>query len=199
MYVALYLMENLDKPYVSQELFSEMVSVLSTYPKTQLHGDYARIYVARYQQISHIFCFSRQRDTITVEIYNGSGKNSVVVKVAELRDTIQLRFQIASSTYAGDTNATVPQEFIEGCWYALWNYQWPDVPCQFEMNSEAGTISTLLLEKLQGKPWKEFCQAYESILFLEDVYRACYSDSKADMASRMVCTELVQRSLIAGM
>ena len=57
-YIAYYILINFSKEYVSQDLFSEIVECLKTFPKETYNGYYSKIYIAENLQISNIICFA---------------------------------------------------------------------------------------------------------------------------------------------
>ncbi len=196
-YIAYYILKNLGHEYVSQELFSEIVECLKTYPYESYDGYYSKIYVAEILQISNIICFSKNPKYFQIDIYDNESKKSIILGINNFLDDYQISYDIIYSDYENES-ALFPKDFIEAAWYAMWNFQWDDYPTDFVLNDNTAELYSTISEKLKEKTWVEFCNNYESIIFMEDIYENIYS-KKPDFLERMIITELVQRCLIAGM
>jgi len=195
-YIALYVMENLNEEYVSQDLFSEIVEALSTYPKGSFNNFYRKIYIANNLQVSHIICFSKNMDQIIVDIFDEKEKKSIKIKINNLVDDIQVKFEIEATSYSKKT-IDFPKEFIEAAWYGMWDYQWKNSETKFILNDNLKKNYLFILSNLNKITWNDFCNNYNSILFIESLFESMYY--RPNYLERMVFVELIQRCLIAGM
>ncbi|MBQ3025848.1 MAG: hypothetical protein IJD23_11165 [Spirochaetaceae bacterium] len=194
-YIAHYIFQNLNIDYVSQKLFSSIVECLITYPKESYDGYYSKIYVAEFFSISHIICFSKNKDKILIDIYDEDKKDSIILTLNYVLDNIQVNYDIKSSTY--DNKNKMSKEFMEAAWYSMWNYQRKQYPQNFTLNNNTSKLYSNILNELNKKTWKEFCSSYESIVFLEDIFEKEYFEP--NFLERMVLVELIQRCLVSNM
>jgi len=194
-YIAYSVMANLEKKFVSQELFSEIVECLTTYPKEFYDGYYSKIYIAEILSVSNIISFAKDKNKLTIDIYDNEGKESLIVTINPIDNYHkQVFYKIESSVY---DNELFPKEFIEAAWYAMWNFQWKEAPTNFVLNNNISKIYSVISTELSKKSWNDFCNNYESIVFLEEIFEKLYY--KPNYLERMIFTELIQRCIIAAM
>lgn len=195
-YIAYYILMNLEKEYVSQDLFSEIVQSLMTIPKESNKEYYSKIYIAENMQISNIICFLKNRDKLQIDIFENKGKKSIILNINYINDNIQISYNIAYSDYKNNLKL-FPKDFIEAAWYSMWDFQWKTNKTDFVLSNEVSKLYTIISEELNKKNWSEFCNNFKSIIFMEEVFEKLYY--KPDYLERMIFTELIQRCLIAGM
>lgn len=195
-YIAYYILINFSKEYVSQDLFSEIVECLKTFPKETYNGYYSKIYIAENLQISNIICFFKKNDKFQIDIYDYKNKKSIILSTHNYVENIQKAYKIEYSDY--DNNSIrFPKDFIETAWFALWDFQWKNAETNFALSNKREELYRIISKELNMKSWSEFCNNYKSIIFLEEIFEKLYY--KPDYLERMIFTELIQRCLIAGM
>lgn len=79
----------------------------------------------------------------------------------------------------------------------LWDFQWENAETNFALSNKKEELYRIISKELNMKSWSEFCNNFESIIFLEEIFEKLYY--KPDYLERMIFTELIQRCLIAGM
>lgn len=197
-YIALYIMENIGKKYVSQELFSEIVQALMNCP-TDLYEDYyAKIYVAGNMQISHLLAFAKNdMGQIKIDIYNPKGKDSILLEVESIRSSIQVSYKILETSY-DSLSVRVPNSFVKLVWYALWDFQWGnESTSDFEMSDEELQAYDYIYKTISSLSDEEFRDSYQLIPFIEELFEQYYG--KPSVLERMAMMELARRALMAGM
>lgn len=196
-YLALYIMENMETQYVSQDIFSSIVESLTNYPKSINKNYYSKIYIADNLQVSDIITFRKNSNTtLQIDVYTHNSKNSMVLKINDTKNANQTYLEVVSSTYKNKSH--ISQEFIRGVWYALWNYQWNNNQTKFIFqNKSEENIYFEITDLLTDYKWIDFCNSSDSIDLFRNFYETKYS--KISAQDTLCIVELVQRCLIAGM
>ncbi|MCR5188932.1 MAG: hypothetical protein K6C97_08350 [Treponema sp.] len=197
-YIALYIMENIGKKYVSQELFSEIVQALMNCPQDLYEDYYAKIYVAGNMQISHLLAFAKNdMGQIKIDIYNPKGRDSILLEVESIRSSIQVSYKILESSY-DSLSVRIPRSFVKLVWYALWDFQWDNESASdFEMSDEEVQAYDYIYKSISALSDEEFRDSYQLIPFMEELFEQYYG--KPSVLERMALTELARRALMAGM
>ncbi len=186
-FYSIYIVKNLSDRYSSQELLSEIVETLSSFPKENNLGIYS----------TNVITFQRNDNNIEIKIYNEESVNKLVLKIRKLGD-FQYSLDMVQSTI--NLQPSVSRNFIKGCWYSLWNKAFSQYQINFIFeNQEQKKYYSEITELFNKYTWKEFCRASPSKT-VDDLIKY-YKDSNniLEYQDSLAFVELINRCSIAPM
>ena len=126
-YIALYIMQNMNENYVSQELFSGIVEALVCPAYKLCKNYYKKIYVVHEFKLKYLIAFALNgQKQYLIDIYDDNGKKSILINFTETEKLITkydkiCYYDIVFSEFSS-RKIRFPKEFLHACNYALMHY-----------------------------------------------------------------------------
>ena len=200
-YYALYIMENLEDEYISQDLLSALVQAFTNLPLKSSPAYYAKVYCSQNLQVDYIFCFLMTApDCLWVDVYSSSADAKREWFNFEIDDASKGSCEKWSLKKQKGTLNTSPEpdiEVIRGIWFALWNYYWQTDDEFTSYSDAANQMYKDVYIKLLENGRSEFFKASSTIDNIIAIYEEKFG--KLSTLERLAFIELVQRCYISGL